>query len=198
MNMSDLQKVENRADLEGDTVAHRIPAGLTSDQAKNIVMSRAVGAVCTHTRLVHHPYAGFVYKVEQRVFRRRLEGIAHVLVDLATGSTGTSDPWPHPLQLDPHEEIEAIEPTIAMAESEDRARQCVVRTALHRRRALLPMDLELVGKTPLLYKPNWLINVELPKNQGSIEVLVDALNSGYHVVGGVTSPIGSAVVERVE
>ncbi len=171
-------------------VRHRLPAVLSKNTAESLLVKRAPGSTCVDTRLVHHPYAGFVYVVEQRVFGSRLRGIAHVLVDLATGATATSDPWLDPKGVAAGEDIETlVEPNVTHAEAQVNARQCAVRTALHRRRALIPLDVELTDSYAVLLKPNWLVQLVLPNAGGRVDVLVDALNGGYHLMPSRPVPV---------
>jgi len=171
-------------------VRHRLPEVLSKNAAESLLLRRAPGSTCIDTRLVHHPYAGFVYFVEQQAFGSRLRGIAHVLVDLATGATATSDPWLDPQGVAAGEEIETlVEPNINHVEAQINARQCAVRTALHRRRALIPLDVELTSSYAVLLKPNWLVQLALPDAGGRVDVLVDALNGGYHLMPSRPVPV---------
>ncbi|WP_104191810.1 hypothetical protein [Cryobacterium sp. Y82] len=167
-----------------DQQSRRIPSGISRNRAIRLVLNRAPDLVCTNARMVHHPYAGYIYAVQQRAFGRSLHGVAHILVDRCSGGTSTSDPWPDPVLLEPGETLDAVPATISEEHAEDGARQCAVRTALHRRRALIPIEVTSVSSAPLLYKPNWLLDLQLPADGGTVKVLVDALTGAYHLVPG--------------
>lgn len=158
-----------------------LPAQLGRAEAESRVLAHLPGWRCVSARLLHHPYAGFVFGIEQRAAGRRLRGEMHVLVDLRSGATATSDPWPAPVAAG-DVRPDGPEPVVDPGDARHSARQCVVRTVLHRRLSLRQPRIDLLTSLVPLYKPNWLLSLRADRSPEPVTILVDALTGGYHVV----------------
>ena len=156
-----------------------IPVQVSAAEAEEIVCARLPVAGPVKARLLHHPYSGLVYRVEQSALGRRLTLHVHTLVDLCSGAAAVCTPWPQLMEDPGAESIQGPNPVLTSAAAEDQARQCVVRTLLHRRFSLRHPRIELVQQCSVMGKPNWLVTIEGNRHFG---VLVDGLSGIYHTV----------------
>lgn len=155
-----------------------IPAQLSAEDATEIVRARVPDVGTIQARLLHHPFTGSVHRVQHTALGRRMVLSVHTMVDLCSGAASVCAPWPEPLAVFPAEEIHGPEPVRRAADVEDQARQCVVRTLMHRRFSLCRPQVELTARIDVLGKPNWLVTVE----GQNFAVLVDGLSGIHHTV----------------
>lgn len=159
-----------------------LPVRVDAEEAQKRVLGYLPGARCLSSRLLHHPYAGFVFHAEQRAFGTAMSAEICMLVDLRSGSVATSDPWPSPVCLETGAHPSGPGPRLDEAEAGRQARHGVVRTLLHKRLSLRRPRIRLSTSVAPLYKPNWLLALRTQARDETVGVLVDALTGNYHTV----------------
>lgn len=161
---------------------YALPARVDAEEAQKRVLDHLPGARYLSSRLLHHPYAGFVFDAEQQAFGKAMHAEVRMLVDLRSGSVATSDPWPSPVFLETGAHLSGPGPRLDEAEASRQARHGVVRTLLHKRLSLRRPRIRLSTSIAPLYKPNWLLALRTEARDETVGVLVDALTGNYHTV----------------
>lgn len=162
----------------GDARGFVIPPQLDRAKAERLVLARAPAASCMSVRAVHHPYAGFIFAVEQLALGTTLRTQVPTMVNLRNSSAATCDRWPAVEPAGP--DVVGPLPLFDDQAAEQQARQCVVRALLHRRFPLAQPTIEVVARYVPLHKPNWLVRLRL--DGAATDVLVDGITGAYHVV----------------
>jgi hypothetical protein len=161
-----------------------IPAQISAEDATEVVRARMPGVGAIRARLLHHPFSASVYRVQHSAIGRRMVLNVHTMVDLCSGAASVCAPWPEPLSRFPAEDVHGPDPILTAADVEDQARQCVVRTLMHRRFSLCQPQVDLTARIDVLGKPNWLVTLE----GEDFAILVDGLSGIHHTVSMPAGP----------